>query len=339
MSLSALDHPMLAALLGDSELSAIFGFEAEWRAMVAFEVALARAQGQLGVIPPAAAMRIGEAAGAFQPNLDTLRATVPRDGGVVDELLKQFRAAVGPAHTDHVHKAASSQDVVDTSMMLALRRAADVIDERLGVLDAELDAIVQRHGGMRLMAHIRMQRASPFTVADKVAAWRAPIQRHRERYAALRPNAFAVQFGGSIGVRGEMGGKGAEVAALVANALGLANAPAWHNARDALFDVAAWLVNVAGTTGKIGQDLALMGQSEVAEIRIAGGGGSPATAHRSNPVRAEAVVALARYAAVLQAGMGQALVHENERSGRPGCWNGSSCRNWPAPSGRRRGSA
>lgn len=315
MSFSAQDHPVLGALLGDPECAVLFTFEADWRAMLAFESALAKAQAGLEIIPADAAKDIARVCATLLPDIAALTAGVARDGVVAVELVKQLRGAVGPPHGLFVHVGATSQDVIDTSLMIRLKAAASIIDGRLAALAKGLDALSVRDGAAPLMAHTRMQRALPFTAADKIATWRAPLLRHRARLAAFAPEVFAVQFGGPVGIRGGLQDRGAEVAAGLAKALGLADAPSWHAERDRLFTFAAWLANVAGSLGKFGQDVALMAQNELAEVTLAGGGGSSAMAHKANPVRAEALVALARHAATLAGGFAQGLVHENERSG------------------------
>lgn len=315
MTFSALDHPILSALLGDDEIAVLFAFPADWRAMLDFESALAAAQAAHGLIPPAAATRIAEVCATLAPEIGLLREGVARDGVVTVALVKQLRAAVGAEHGPHLHRGVTSQDVIDTALMIRLKRAAMLIDARLLALIAAFDALSARDGDTRLMARTRMQRALPFTARDKIANWRAPLARHRARLAAVAPHIFAIQFGGPIGVRDPLSEGGDAVAADLARRLGLADAPCWHSQRDRLFEFAAWLTNVTGTLGKFGQDIALMAQNEVADIRLAGGGGSSAMAHKSNPVKAEALVALARYAGALHGGLAQALVHENERSG------------------------
>ena len=312
MTFSALDHPVLGALLGDGELGAHFGFDADWRAMLAFESALAAAQAAHGLIPVEAAARIAEVSARLDPDLIALRKAVARDGVVTIALVDQLRAAVGAEHAAHVHRGATSQDVIDTGLMIRLKNAAALLDARLAAVIGALDGLSARFGDGPLMAHTRMQRAVPFAARDKIETWRAPIERHRARLATTAPTIFAVQFGGPIGVRGEGGGA---VAADLARRLGLTDAPAWHSQRDRLYEFASWLANVGGSLGKLGQDVALMAQNEVAEIRLSGGGASSAMAHKSNPVRAEALIALARFAGAAHVGMTQALIHENERSG------------------------
>jgi 3-carboxy-cis,cis-muconate cycloisomerase len=165
------------------------------------------------------------------------------------------------------------------------------------------------------MAHTRMQQALPFTAADKIDTWLQPLERQAERLRDLAQHVLVLQLGGPIGTRGEMKSQGDAIARAMANILGLEYGPSWHSQRDRIGEFAAFLSLLSGTLGKVGQDMALMAQNEVGEVRLASGGGSSAMPHKSNPVQAELLVTLARYNAGLLGTLHQALVHENERSG------------------------
>ena len=165
------------------------------------------------------------------------------------------------------------------------------------------------------MAHTRMQQALPFTAADKIGTWVQPLERHRAALDSLAPRLLVVQLGGPVGTRGELKGQGDAVADAMSERLGLGVAPSWHSQRDRIGEFGSFLSLLTGTLGKIGQDIALMAQNEVGEVKLATGGGSSAMPHKSNPVPAEVLVTLARFNAGLLGTLHQALVHENERSG------------------------
>jgi 3-carboxy-cis,cis-muconate cycloisomerase len=164
------------------------------------------------------------------------------------------------------------------------------------------------------MGRTRMQAAIPITVIDRIQAWRDPLTRHRTRLHAMQEHGFALQFGGAAGTLEKLGSKGEAVRAALAAALDLADAPQWQSQRDRLTECSGVLALITGTLGKFGQDIALLAQMGD-EIKLAGGGGSSAMAHKQNPVAAEVLVALARFNAVQSSGMQQAMVHEQERSG------------------------
>lgn len=306
---------LLAALTGDPAIEALFSDDADLDAMLIFETALAAAQAECGLVPPEAAGKIAAVAERFVVDRERLAAAMRRDGVAGPDFVAQLKQAVGDPFGRFVHFAATSQDVVDTSLVLRLQQTAAVLGDRLESFVGDLKGLAKAQGAVPLMAHTRMQQALPITAADKIAAWRAPLERHLERLEALGPRVFVVQFGGPVGTRSDLEGEGDAVAAALARRLGLHDGPCWHTARDGIAEFAGWLALVASSLGKIGQDLALLAQNEVGAVKIAGGGGSSAMKHKSNPVGAEVLVALARFAAGLEGTLAQGLVHEYERSG------------------------
>ena len=312
---SMLPYALLQALVGDEEVGALFSNEAELSALLSVEAALAGAEARVGLISDEAARRIAEACGSFQTDWPGLAAGLAQDGVIVPAFVKQLQAAVGETHAKALHFGATSQDIIDTALMLRLKNVVEIYRHRLDVLVHALRALKDRDGAAPLMAHTRMQQALPFTVADKIDTWVQPLERHREALDALAPRILLVQLGGPVGTRAELKGHGDAVADAMAEILGLNSAPSWHSQRDRIGEFAAFLSLLSGTLGKIGQDVSLMAQNEVGEVRLATGGGSSAMPHKSNPVPAEVLVALARFNAGMLGTLHQALVHENERSG------------------------
>jgi 3-carboxy-cis,cis-muconate cycloisomerase len=307
--------PFLAALAGDAEIEALFGDDAAIAAMLDFEWALAEATAEAGLIAPEAAAAIAAATVGFTADRAGLAAGMRRDGVVGPAFVAQFRAAVALPHRAAVHFGATSQDLVDTAQALALGRLCAVLDGRLAAILAALAALKAAQGTLPLMAHTRMQAALPFTVGDKLDTWTRPLERLRARLDEERGRVATVQLGGPVGTRTAYGAGAAAISAGLARRLGLADAEPWHGARERLAGFGGCLALVAGALGKIGADVALLAQSEVGAIRLAGGGTSSAMAHKANPVAAEVLVALARHAAGLAGTLMQAMVHENERSG------------------------
>lgn len=316
MSAAPFDHPFLSGLLGDPEVSACFAAEANIDAMLAFEAALAEAEAEQGVVPAEAGPAITAVLRGLTIDPASLRAGVARDGVVVPELVARLRAAVGEPHARHVHFGATSQDVIDTSLSMRLRAVLSILGGRLDRLVAALDALDARDGSFGTMAHTRMQAAIPVPAARKIASWRDPLVRHRARLARVEDEVLVLHFGGAAGTLEKFGDDAPGVTARLAARLGLRplGRPR-HSERDGVAELASWLSLVSGSLGKMGQDVAMLAQSEVGEIRLASGGGSSAMPHKVNPVGAEVLVALARFNATLLAGVHQSLVHENERSG------------------------
>ena len=305
-------RPLIDVLLSDEAVEALLSDESQLAAMLRVEVALAIAEAAVGLIQQQAAARIEAVVGDFAPDWDDLAEGMRRDGVVVPRLVAQLRGAVGPKHAAAVHKGATSQDIVDTALMLQVGSVFELFDKRLGGVLEQLAALVHAEGVKPLMAHTRMQAAMPSTVAAKLRTWIEPLEQHKRELAGSR-ELLAVQLGGPIGDRSSFEGKGDEIAARLAEALGLANAPCWHSSRARIATIGGLAAQISGTLGKVGADIGLMALGGA--IKVEGGGSSSSMAHKSNPVGAEALVALAHHNAVLVGGLYGAMVHENERSG------------------------
>ncbi|OWV84101.1 3-carboxy-cis,cis-muconate cycloisomerase [Rhizobium sp. R635] len=311
MTASPFDHPFLSGLIGDDEIAPYFSAEADLRVMLSFEAALAKAEAAHGLIPAEAAKQIAETCTSFSPDLTSLRSATARDGVVVPDLVKQLRTAVGEEAAKSLHLGATSQDVIDTSLMIRLKAITFLFAGRLSTITAGLDALDRQFGGNRLMGHTRMQAAIPITVSNRLDAWRAPLITYRDR---LTEQSFPVQFGGAAGTLDTLGAQGPAIRASLAQELGLTDVRQWQSGRLPIADIAGLFSSISGSLGKLGQDIALLAQASD-EIEIAGGGASSAMAHKQNPVSAEVLISLARFNATALSGIHQSLVHEQERSG------------------------
>lgn len=308
-------RPLLNALVGDEQVETLLGDAAQLQAMLAFERALAEAEAEAGLIDADAASAIGIGIDRFKPDWDDLAAGLARDGVVVPALVRHLRAVVDEPHRRFVHHGATSQDVIDTALMLQLADIIPVFAERLEALQSRFEAIIGQSGTLPLMAHTRMQAALLVTVADKVGTWLRPLADHRTSLTQIAGQLLVVQLGGPVGDRRSFDGKGDDVAQGIARRLHLGVAPPWHSNRERIAQFGSLLSLITGSLGKLGADIALLAQSEVAAVMLTSGGGSSAMPHKSNPVNAEVLVALARHNAGLVGTLHQALVHENERSG------------------------
>ena len=284
--------------------------------MLSFELALARAEAEAELIPTDAADRIAMAGATFRPDQTQLRHATLKDGVVGPEFVRQLRAHIGDPAARHVHFGATSQDVIDTALAIRLRLIFNLFEGRLASIVSALDTLMTSHGANALMGRTRMQAAIPITVADRLAVWRGLVARALDDLQTVRQRNLIVSLAGAAGSAEKFGDRIDAVRDTLAGLLGL-SVPSYvpHAARDRIAVLGGWLGQVTGALGKIGMDIALMAQNEIGEIVMQGGGGSSAMAHKHNPVRAEVLVTLARFNAVQVAGLHQALVHEQERSG------------------------
>ncbi len=299
-----------SALWRDSKIDELFEPAAEISGLLRFETALARSQAAQGLISDAAATTIAELCATFRPDMVALNDGISRDGMVMPKLVNQLRAALPEKHRDALHFRSTSQDAIDTCLMLQLRAAIGILESRLGESLASLDILNKGFADVAQMGRTRMQRALPLKAGDRMAAWKAPLQRGLKRLATLKPNLLVLQIGGPIGT------DPSPWAIRLGELLELGVPPrSWHTARDELANFASWLSLVSGSAGKIAVDIAMMAQNDIGEAAIAGGGRSSAMHYKSNPVQAEVLVAIGRCNAALLGGFHQSLIHEQERSG------------------------
>jgi len=312
---------LFGELFCDPAVAAAFSAPAFTRRMLAFEAAWTRAlhthrvvraeeaEAALAAIAQFPASDLGEG-----PETGLAQAS-NRDGLPVPGLVAALKQGLSAPQARAIHTGATSQDVIDTAMMLTCGSVLEMFETRLTHLLRHLDDLEQRFGPAPLMARTRMQAALPTVAAVRIQAWRRPLADHLARAEAVRHDLNVVQIGGPIGARDTPQAFVMDCAATVAADLGLALAPVWHSDRSRIVGFGHWITLVAGTLGKIGQDIALMAQQGVGDISLGGGGGSSAMPHKQNPIAAEAMVTLARYIAGQQGILAQAMIHEQERSG------------------------
>jgi len=312
------DSQIYGGLFAEQETASVFSDVERVRSMLAVEMALARVQGALGIIPTQAANAIVAAAENLRPDMDALGERTARDGVPVVELVNQLRTAVGGDESQYVHWGATSQDIVDTAVILQLRTAVDRLEEYLDQLIGVLRDLANVHRDTLMAARTHSQQALPTTFGFKVASWLAPLVRHRQRLAQLKPRVFVIQFGGAVGTLAALQDQGIKVMVALAQELAL-TVPVlpWHTQRDSLAEFAGWLSLITGSLGKIGQDVILLAQSEIGEVREVGQadyGGSSTMPQKSNPIASEMIVAAARMNASLLSNMHHSQIAEQERA-------------------------
>ncbi len=316
MSISPAESALYGALFSDPDIAEAFSDAATIRAMLDVERALARVQARLGIIPEDAAERIAFVAGSYEPDIAGVAAGTEKSGVPIIPLVEQLRAAVGGEAAAYVHWGATSQDIVDTGLVLRLRGVAGLLAGKIEQLSGLLGKLADEHRGTVMAARTRSQQALPTSFGLKAAGWLSPLIDHATRLDEVRPRLLAVQFGGAVGTLAALGARGVEVMEGMGEELGLAvPAGPWHVRRDNLAEFAGWLSIVTGSLGKMGQDVILLAQSEIAEVRPGAGGGSSTMPQKSNPVACEVMVTAAGLNASLISAMHQATIQEHERGG------------------------
>ncbi|MCL4264870.1 MAG: 3-carboxy-cis,cis-muconate cycloisomerase [Anaerolineae bacterium] len=317
MAFSPTDSQLYAPLFGDAEMAALFSDEAFLGQMLVVEATLAVVEGRLGIIPPAAAAQIAAAAAELTVDMAQMQVGMEKAGVPVIELVRQLRAQVGHPAADYVHWGATTQDVMDTAVILQSRAALSLLQSRLELLITALAKLADHHRHTLMAGRTHSQHALPIPFGLKVAGWLAPLLRHRQRLAELEPRLLCVQLGGAVGTLAALGERGTAVQAALAQELNLNVPPiSWHTQRDNLAELAGWLSLLTGSLAKMAQDIILLAQSEVGELRESDDssrGGSSTMPQKSNPIISETIIAAARTNAALLTAVHQAQIQEHER--------------------------
>ena len=306
---------MFSTYLSDPEIAKICSPEQLIRQMLSFEIALANAQGQLGIIPANAAATIAEVLPNLSVSPESLSVGTLQNGVPTIPMLAMVREKLPESVREWLHWGATSQDVMDTAQVLIIRDVMDTLESRIRQLINNLTDLQARYGDLPMMGRTRTQQAAPIVFGQKITNWCNPLVRHLERLDQLKPRVLVVQLGGAAGNLSALGNEGQAVAQALANELQLGYTAPWHTQRDGFAEFTNWLSLLTGTLGKLGQDVLIMGQTEIGEVveNVAGGGKSSSMPHKNNPVLSEAVVTLARQNAQFAAIQLQSMIHGNER--------------------------
>ncbi|MGI8714562.1 MAG: lyase family protein [Solirubrobacteraceae bacterium] len=284
------------------------------QAMLDVEGALARALAGVDEIPALAASQISEACRAERFDAAALARETARHATPVVGLVAALREAVPASAREHVHAGATSQDIVDTALMLVARRAlGPLLDDARAAADATA-RLADTHRDTAMIGRTLLQQALPTTFGLRAAGWLAGIDAARATLQTVREAGLPVQMGGPVG------GRSPAVAARVAVELGLAEPVLpWATIRLPAAGLATALGTLAGVLGKVARDVTLLSSQELGEVAESGeGGSSSAMAHKRNPVAAVSVLACAKRAPGLVATVLAAMEQEHERAA--GAW-------------------
>jgi len=298
------------------------------QAMLDVEAALARAESRIGLIPPTAADGIAGHCRVDEFDVAQLGRAAVRSANPVIPLVNALRAAVPYDAAPYVHHGATSQDVLDTAMMLIARRGLELVLADLERAAAAAATLADRHRATVMAARTLLQQALPTTFGLKAAGWLVAIVEARSVLARVAQTRLAVQFGGAAGTMAALSDRGLDVSRELAAELTLAEPTVpWHTARGRVVEVATALGIAAGVAGKVALDIVLLAQTEVGEVSestVAGRGSSSALPQKHNPVDAIEILAAVRGINAQVAVLLGAMLQEHERAA--GAWQAE----WPA---------
>jgi 3-carboxy-cis,cis-muconate cycloisomerase len=320
---------LLDPMFRTDAMRAVFSDRSRLQGILDFESALARAQSQLGIIPAAVAPVIQKHCVADLFDISTIAKGAASAGNVAIPVVSALRRLVAAAASDaaeasgpasaasFVHWGATSQDAIDTGLVLQIRDAGETLDVDAKRLSRALRALAEKHAATPILGRTWLQQAVPITFGLKAAGWFSAVERSRARLGRAARAASVVQFGGAAGSLASLGNCGLEVADALAKELHL-DVPdlPWHAHRDRIVEVGSAVGMLIGTLGKIARDISLLMQSEVAEVTepsVPGRGTSSSMPQKQNPVACATVLAAATRAPGLVAALLSAMPQEHER--------------------------
>ena len=305
-----MSNQLFDAYFTSAPMRAVFSDHGRLQGMLDFEAALARAEAQVGLIPAAAVAPIAGACRAEAYDVAALATAIATAGNSAIPLVKALGrqiAAVDAEAERYVHLGATSQDAMDSGLVLQLRAAVALFEAELAQLAEDLAAQAERHAATPLAGRTWLQHATPVTLGMKLAGLLGAVTRQRQRLAELKPRLLVLQFGGAAGTLAALGEQALPVSEALARELDLSlPEQPWHTQRDRLAEFAGWLGLLAGTLGKLGRDLSLPMQTDVGEAfepSAPGKGGSSTMPHKRNPVGAAVLIGAATRAPGLVATM------------------------------------
>ncbi|PRZ43865.1 class-II fumarase/aspartase family protein [Tritonibacter scottomollicae] len=317
MPASLFDSPYYADQFSTPAMRALFSDEGRFQSWLDFEAALARAEAGCGVIPRSAAEAITEAATLDSLDPMAMREVYGQVGFAIVPLVKQLTAACPEHAARYVHWGATTQDVLDTGLVLQIRAGLEMIETELDGVIAALVSLARTHRDTPQAGRTFQQHAAPITFGYKVAGWLDEALRHRARLPGVKARALAVQYGGAVGTLAPLREKGTEVRAALARELELRDPDiTWHTGRDSLAEVIFWLGLVGGLLGRIGTEIAMLMRSEVSEVRepyVPGRGASSAMPQKRNPIACPQIIAIANRLRALVPQMMESQIQEHER--------------------------
>ncbi|WP_199063426.1 class-II fumarase/aspartase family protein [Serratia sp. ASV30] len=320
MASNVLDSILFRDAFGTPEMRAIFDDRELVRKYVEVEVALAKAEARCGVIPVEAAEEIAARCSADTLDFDLLRHETEIVGYPILPLVHQISKQAGSSG-GYVHWGATTQDIMDTAVVLQIRDAFELIETDINELRRILADMAQRYRTTPMAGRTHLQQALPITFGYKAAIWLNMFDRHAERLAQARPRVLVGQFAGAAGTLASLGDKGLAVqqAMMEELRLGIPDST-WHVARDGFAEAVNLLGLITGSLGKIAYDVMLMASNEFGELYepfVKGRGASSTMPQKRNPISSELMLACAKGVRQQAGLMLDAMVQDLERATGP----------------------
>jgi 3-carboxy-cis,cis-muconate cycloisomerase len=293
-----IDSRFLKDLYGTADMRAVFDDMHLLQLWLDVEVALAQAEAELGIVPGEAAREIARAARAETLDSNRLKLLVDQTVHPIVPLIRVLKDACQGDAGEYIHWGATTQDIMDTAMVLQVKEAQAILSDRTARLVAVLAGLAAEHRDTVMVGRTHGQQGPPVTLGYKMAVWLAEMQRHRQRLEQARPRVLVGQLGGAVGTLASLGEDALQVQAGMMHILGL-DVPliTWHTSRDGLAEFTSILGMIASSAGKIAAEIINLQRSEIGEVEepfTQGKVGSSTMPHKRNPMVCEAALALSR---------------------------------------------
>ena len=285
--------------------------------MLLVEGALAKVQGAQGIIPEISAAFIHRSSLEVQIDPAGLADATGQNGVCVPGLVSAFRAAMeAPEHAQYVHWGATSQDIIDTALMLRLRQTLGLQEEQLRKLLKTLATHAETHATLAMPARTYGQYATPTSWGCLVAKWGQPLADLVAQLEDLRSGALWVSLSGAAGTSSALGPKATTTRAHLAEALKLIDPErSWHTDRGPVLRIVAWMGALVAALAALGTGVVALAATDVGELQLGGAGQSSTMPQKQNPVGPSALLALNNQMAGLQSSLQAARVHQHQRDG------------------------
>ena len=321
MAATIIDSKIFGDMFSDASMRRVWSDENRTAKYLDIERALAKVQGELGVIPREAADEIVKHCELSQIDWVKLKAKTEQIGYPIIAVVNQINAACRDKLGEYCHWGATTQDITDTAAVLQIREGLALVEADLADISRSLAALAKKYRDTPIIGRSNLQQATPITFGYKMAAILAGIERHRERLQQLKPRVLVGEFGGASGTLSSLEKGAMETQAGLMRELGLGQPLiSWHTVRDNIAEVGAFLGLVGGSLGKIAMDVKLMMQTEVGEVYepFAPGRGSSSTMpQKRNPISCLYIHANISVARQHVAALMDAMVADHERSTGP----------------------
>jgi 3-carboxy-cis,cis-muconate cycloisomerase len=319
-STTVLDSFLFPDAFGTAAMREVFSDFSSLSRYAEVEIALAKAEARCGVIPTEAAEAITRCTSVAALDFDLLRRETDIVGYPILPLVQQMVKQCGEAGR-YVHWGATTQDIMDTALVLQMRAGLTIIEQDISTVRGILADLSRRYRDTPMAGRTHLQQALPVTFGYKTAIWLAMFDRHAERLQQLKPRVLVGQFAGAAGTLASLGDKGFEVQKALCDELGLGvPVSTWHVARDGLAEVVNFLALLTGSLGKIALDIMIMASTEFAEVYepfVKGRGASSTMPQKRNPISAELMLAASKAVRQHAGLMLDASVQDFERATGP----------------------